>query len=115
MAIAPSKLGHLLAEEWDSEDRLIRRLRAAGLVRVDASDDDLRASVTRARVEHEALSPERRHYNSPHERARVFLAPFLTDKGTTWAAPLTSLKLPDDVPKPRDQLHGQSSGWRKDG
>jgi len=115
MAIAPSKLGQLLAKEWHSDDGLIRRLRGAGLVRDDVSDEELRATVRRAREEHEALSPESREYNSPNERARVFLEPFLTDKGNTWAVPLDSLKLPDDVPKPRDRFRGQSPWWRKDG
>jgi len=96
MAIAPSKLGLLLADEWDSDDGLVRRLRAAGLVRKGVPDNELRAAFRRARDEHEAMSPERRHYNSPNERARVYLAPFLSDKGSAWAVPLDSLKLPDD-------------------
>src|SRR5262245_56758343 len=113
MAIAPSKLGQLVAEEWDSVEGLVRRLREAGLVRDDVPDDDLRAAYRRARDEDLAMSPEQRHYNSPNERVRVFLAPFLTEKGTAWAVPLDSLKLPDDRPKPQEnQFRAQSPWWR---
>ena len=44
-----------------------------------------------ARAEH-STHPAGPEYNSPHERVRVFLAPFLTDKGTAWAVPLRSLE-----------------------
>ena len=62
----------------------------------DVSDDDLIAVFNRARQEHEALDGEDRLYNSPEERVRVFLAPYLTKKGRAWAEPLVSLNLPDD-------------------
>ena len=35
--IAPSKLGQLIAEQWSSEEELIRRLREAGLVQKDVT------------------------------------------------------------------------------
>jgi hypothetical protein len=96
MAIAPSKLGRLVAQEWHSDDGLVRRLRETGLVRESVSDDDLRATFLKAREEHLALPAGQREYNSPNERVRVFLAPFLTGKGTDWAVPLESIDLPDD-------------------
>ena len=101
MAIAPSKLGKLVLRDLDSERALLRRLREAGLVIPDASDDDLRAVLGRAREEHAALQEGERIWNSPHERVRVFLEPYLTEKGRLWAAPLTSLELPDDPPTDR--------------
>jgi len=51
MAIAPSKLGELVARYWHSDDTLVRRLRESGLVREDVSDEDLRAALRRARDE----------------------------------------------------------------
>lgn len=96
MAIAPSKLGRLIYREWHSDDALVLRLRESYLVREDASDDDLQAVFRKAREEHSALPLGRRKFNSPNERVRVFLAPFLTSKGVEWAVPLKSLELPDD-------------------
>jgi hypothetical protein len=55
-------------------------------VRENVSDDELRKTFQRARDEHAALDPDERGYNSPNERVRVFLAPFLTETGTSWAA-----------------------------
>ena len=58
MAITPSKLGRLIADEWSSPDEtLIRRLRVLGLVMENAADDDLRATFKKAREEHAALRP----------------------------------------------------------
>jgi len=94
--IAPSKLGRLVAREWQSDDGLVRRLREEGLVRAGVSDDDVKATFRRAREEHSALPSGNREFNSPNERVRVFLAPFLTGKGEQWAVPLESLDLPDD-------------------
>jgi hypothetical protein len=96
MAIAPSKLGQLVAKEWDSDEALIRRLRDAGLIREDATDADLLATFRRAREEDAALPAGERQYNSANERVRVFLGPFLTKKGSNWAVPLKSLELSDD-------------------
>jgi hypothetical protein len=93
MAIAPSKLGWLISENWHSDDALVRQLRESGLVREDVSDEDLRATFRRAREEHAALPPGLREYNSPNERVRVFIAPLLSDKGTAWAVPLESLSI----------------------
>jgi hypothetical protein len=98
MAIAPSKLGRLIYQEWHSDDALIRRLRETGLVRADATSDDLQSTFRQAREEHSALSEGERAFNSPNERVRVFLAPFLTRKGKRWAVPLDSLKLSDRSP-----------------
>jgi hypothetical protein len=38
-----------------------------------------------AREEHAAIPAGRRSFNSPNERARVFLAPLLSNKGSQWA------------------------------
>jgi hypothetical protein len=110
MAIAPSKLRQLVDQESGSDDALIRRLREAGLVFEEASDDDLRETFRRAREEHDALPPDQQLYNSPNERVRVFLAPFLTYKGRRWAAPLVSLDLPDDDAPSR--THPRSPWWK---
>ena len=96
MAIAPSKLGQLVAREWSSEETLIRVLREGKLVGLFVSDEELREVFRRAHEEHLAYSPVQREFNSPHERVRVFLAPILTRKGRRWAVPLRSLELPDD-------------------
>jgi hypothetical protein len=96
MVIAPSKLGVLVAALWKQDDALVQRLREAGLVRDDIADADVRATFRRAREEDDALTPEEREYNSPNERVRVFLGPFLTAKGLRWAEPFTSMSLPDD-------------------
>jgi hypothetical protein len=111
MAIAPSKLGRLLADHWHSDDALVQRLRESGLVREDASDDDLRATFRMAREEDSALSPDEREYNSPNERVRVFLTPFLSDRGRTWAVPLESFHLPDDEGQP-SQSRPRSPWWK---
>jgi hypothetical protein len=81
-------------------------LRARGLVRADVSGEDLLAVFRKAREEQAALPPGQREFNSPHERVRVFLAPFLTRKGTQWAVPLRSLNLPDE-----DQLRPWWKFW----
>lgn len=97
MAIAPTKLGRLVATYWSSdEDSLIQQLRQAGLVRAGVSNEDLRLTFQKARDEHEALPRANRDFNSPDERVRVFLEPYLTDRGARWAVPLHSLDLPDD-------------------
>jgi hypothetical protein len=92
MAIAPSKLGELVNQEGASDDRLLRRLRDLRLVRPDVTDAEVVATFQAARDEHAAggYSP----FNSPHERVRVFLQPFLTGKGRRWAVPLNSLHRP---------------------
>jgi hypothetical protein len=107
MAIASSKLGRIIAEHWHSDESVVQQLRGAGLVRDDAADEDLRAAFSRAREEDAALPPGQREYNSPNERARVFLAPFLNDEGRRWAVPLDSLNLADD-----DRPGTRSTWWR---
>ena len=92
--IAPSKLGFLVARY--SDDTLVTKLREKGLVREDVSDYDLQATFRQAEEEHVALPLGQREFNSPNERVRVFLEPFLTHKGKLWAEPLRSLELPDD-------------------
>ena len=67
-----------------------------GLVSSDASDNELTAVFRKARDEHLAIPEGARAFNSPHERVRVFLEPYLTDKGRHWAVPLDSLDLPDE-------------------
>jgi hypothetical protein len=109
MAIAPSKLGRFLVQEgftWPTDESadprdfgiadesLVRRLRETGLVRPEATDSEIAETFRAARTEHAAggHSP----FNSPNERLRVFLEPYLTKKGREWAVPLKSLDLPDD-------------------
>ena len=93
MAIAPSKLGQFVLRYRTSDEVLLARLREAGLVRADATDSDVTSTLQAARDEDAASghSP----FNSPHERVRVFLAPYLTEKGQLWAVPLDSLRLRD--------------------
>lgn len=81
MAIAPSKLGRLIAQHWQSEEALVRTLREKGLVLKAAPDDDLYATFRKAREEDAALPPGQREYNSPNERVRVFLGRLLSEKG----------------------------------
>jgi hypothetical protein len=119
MAIAPSKLGRFVAREgfsWPTsqsaapddygaaDSTLVRRLRETGLVRPEATDGEIAQTFRAARSEHAAhgYSP----FNSPHERVRVFLAPYLTPKGREWAEPLTSLELPDG-----EEDGNRSTGW----
>ena len=97
MAIAPSKLGRLVWDNRGSDDVLVRRLRDAELVRPDASDEELTETFVRAREEDAALASSERPWNSPEERVRVFLAPYLTAKGHAWAVPLKSLDLFDEA------------------
>jgi hypothetical protein len=91
MAIAPSKLGEFVSPLMSSDDALVRGLREADLIKVDVSDDALIAVFRRAREEHQSLSESMQTFNSPHERVRVFLEPYLNDKGRKWAVPLVSL------------------------
>jgi hypothetical protein len=92
MALPPSKLGRfILPQLWDADDAVLRSLRAAGLVKSNATDDELIAAFTRARREHEPMSEGARYFNSPHERVCFFLGPYLTRKGRKWAVPLKSL------------------------
>ena len=108
--IAPSKLGRFVACYMHSDEALIQQLRESGLLRKDAADEDLRAAFNRAREEHDALPPGQREYNSPDERVRVFLTPFLSDKGRRWAVPLESLDLPDDTEP--FQIRSPSPWWK---
>jgi hypothetical protein len=88
--IAPSKLGSLV--ESHSDDALLFKLRQLRLVRREVTDEDLKGTFQRARDEDAALPLGQRKFNSPNERVRVFLGPFLTRKGARWAAPLGSLE-----------------------
>jgi len=96
MAIAPSKLGRFVLPMLSADQALVRSIRAAGLVKSDTPDDALIAVFRRARDEHNGLPEGTREFNSPEERVRVFLEPYLSDKGRRWAVPLDSLDLPDD-------------------
>ena len=97
MAIAPSKLGQFVSKQMGTaDDALLRSLRAAGLVRPEASDDELTAVFSRVRQEHDAIPEGARQFNSPEERVRVLLEPYLSRKGRKWAVPLDSLNLPDE-------------------
>jgi hypothetical protein len=109
VAIAPSKLGRFVTRQgfsWpreesavpgdsgDADEALVSCLRETGLVRPDATNGEIAETFRAARSEHAAggYSP----FNSPEERVRVFLEPYLTPKGRRWAEPLKSLDLPDD-------------------
>jgi hypothetical protein len=109
MAIAPSKLGEFVMDEgfsWPirktdppvdytmSNLTVVCRLREKELVRDDVSDAQLIRTFEAAREEH--IEGDYSCYNSPQERVRVFLEPYLTDKGRRWAKPLESLRLPDE-------------------
>src|SRR5436190_20979233 len=119
MAIAPTMLGALVSREGRSDDVLLRRLRAEGLVRAEIADADVTATFQAARDEHEAgHSP----YNSPEERVRVFLEPYLTDKGRAWAAPFASRQVaegstielvPSTVGQPFAIVSRVRSAWRR--
>lgn len=60
MAIAPSKLGRVVSELFDSDEALVRRLRETGLVKADVSDADIRATFQKARAEHASFPPGQR-------------------------------------------------------
>jgi hypothetical protein len=107
--IAPSKLGRFVSHEgfsWQTsqeaaptdfdatDETLVRRLREMGLVRPEVNDAEIVETFRAARTEHAAGGYS--HFNSPDERVRVFLQPYLTRKGRKWAEPLKSLELPDD-------------------
>ena len=96
MAIAPSKLGRFVTQEWRSDDALVARLREEGLIAAEAADADVHAAIARARAEQPPVTQGQRTFNSPNERVRVFLEPFLSPKGRRWAVPLDSLNLPDE-------------------
>ena len=119
MAIAPSKLGGFVVREgftWPrsessaaedysaSDERLVHRLRETGLVRADVTDAAIAATFQAARREH--ADGGYSLYNSPHERVRVFLEPYLEAKGHRWAVPLESLDLPDG-----DEEGNEASSW----
>ena len=74
----------------------------------DATDAELKDIFQAARDEHNTMHEEARLFNSPHERVRVFLQPYLSDKGRRWAVPHTSLNSPDDV-----SLPGSKRPWWK--
>ena len=109
MAIAPSKLGRFVHRQgfsWprnasavprdsgNADEALVSDLRKTGLVRPDATDGEIVETFRAARREHVAGGCS--WFNSPEERVRVFLEPYLTSKGRRWAEPLRSLDLPDD-------------------
>lgn len=93
MSIAPSKLGQFIRPLLTGpDDSLLRSLRTAGLVESDARDDEVIATFRRARQEHDAIPERGRAFNSPEERVRVFIQPYLSEKGRRWAVPLDSLR-----------------------
>ena len=120
MAIAPSRLGRFLVQEgfsWPmnqlsaprdgaaADEALVRRLRETGLVRPESTDGEVAETFIAARSEHAAGGCSL--FNSPNERVRVFLEPYLTKKGREWAEPLKSLDLPDD-----DSGREGGSSWK---
>lgn len=95
MAIAPSRLGRLIRERiWGADADLLRHLRIAGLIRRGVPDGEVIAVFEMAREEHRELPEDVQAFNSPEERTRVFLEPYLSSKGKKWAVPLDSLKPP---------------------
>jgi hypothetical protein len=111
MAIAPSKLGRFIRDSFleplASGAVLLRKLREVGLVKPDAPDDELEAEFERIRMTEKkgrrasAVSgrsprPRVRGHGVDPEYLRVWLAPYLSDKGRAWAVPLASLDLPDE-------------------
>lgn len=92
MAIAPSRLGRFVQEHLDDDGALLRSLRRARLVRLGTGDDELTAVIRGALEEHARIPEAARSFNSPEERVRVFLQPYLTRKGHRWAVPLKSLR-----------------------
>jgi len=109
MAIAPSKLGRVIAEcMYSGGNALVYRLRQDDLVRADASNENLIAALDKALEEHAAIAEGVRAFNSPNERVRVFLEPYLNTKGKRWAVPLESLKIPDGEP----ELGERGPWWR---
>jgi hypothetical protein len=109
VAIAPSKLGKFVVQagfSWPtsdsaspehynaSDDAVVQGLREKGLLGAEVTDAEVIATFRAARDEHttHGYSP----YNSPNERVRVFLQPYLSEKGRRWAEPLESLNLPDE-------------------
>jgi hypothetical protein len=77
-------------------DALVSSLRAAGLVKPDVPDSALVAAFEKARAEDGYRYDRELTFNTRHERIRVFLAPYLTAKGTKWAVPLASIGPEDD-------------------
>lgn len=73
-------------------------LRNAGLVEPSASDEDVKHTLQRAKDEHAQIPEPMQVFNTPRERVRVFLGPYLTPKGRLWAEPLVSLELSDCSP-----------------
>ena len=98
MAIAASKLGRFVSPYWSSPDAFLAALRNAGLVEPSASDEDVKHTLQRAKDEHAQIPEPMQMFNTPRERVRVFLGPYLTSKGQLWAEPLVSLELPDCSP-----------------
>ena len=96
MAIAPSQLGRFVGDYWNSPETLVAALRKAELVNASAADEDVKRTLQRAKDEHALIAEPMRMFNTPSERVRVFLEPYLTQKGKLWAEPLVSLDLPDD-------------------
>ena len=98
MAIAPSKLGRFVSPYLSSPDAFLAALRNAGLVEPSASDEDVKHTLQRAEDEHAQIPEAMQVFNTPHERVRVFLGPYLTPKGQLWAEPLVWLGLLDGNP-----------------
>lgn len=92
-------------ESGEADETLVSRLRETGLVRPDATNGEIAETFRAARSERAAggYSP----FNSPEERVRVFLEPYLTPKGRRWAEPLRSLDLRDD-----DSGRAAPSRWK---
>jgi hypothetical protein len=94
MAIKPTKLGQFVRQNWDDDDSLLRRLREAGLLRRGANDTKISEVIGQARDEHRAIRDAERMFNSPYERVRVMLRPFLNARGRAWAVPWNTPERP---------------------
>lgn len=97
MAIAPSKLGGLVLKtvgrvEGSDAAALFSALKQRGLLVEGVRVGDIVPLLAKVQAEPNYHDP----FNSPEERLREHLRPFLSPKGLTWAEPLSSLDLPDE-------------------
>jgi hypothetical protein len=86
MAMPASRLLRFVASAWTSDEALLVLLRDSGLVKPDASNDELMAGFRKVREEYTAL-PEGPHFGSREGSVVGFLQRYLSDKGREWAVP----------------------------
>jgi hypothetical protein len=83
MASPPTKLSSFVCSLWTSDEALLMFLRDAGLLRPDASNDDLMAGFRKARE----ADASRGFAPSRDQRVLAFLEPHLSNKGHAWSKP----------------------------